>query len=267
MGSDLRELFYVLGLNADDFTVERYRAPDQGVNENGRACRITHGSGNVVCMNRHKTYHANENHAAIAIANLVHGTEGTPILKLIAQYENECCDFEDGKWMAKTALQIVGGIQDSQLRCLVYGLANIVNGTPYKRPRPPREPVQNVELVSSIVKQYKQLIIETIEREFKATVKFSTSMRTSKLQSGLAHKLYGKLEVKTRSDAFRPGHVLMSASVHSRIAQLIQELGELSWTPVIYTTSGSNYSLSISQTFRIVCKNEEDYEMWAKHRV
>lgn len=250
----------VYGLNPTEFTIERYRAADQGLNENGRACRVSHKSGNVVCADRYTTYHENRMRAIAIIADVVAQPGVTPIEELIAHYEDECCDFEDGKWMAQAALRQVPAMADGQLRCLVHCLALIVQGTPYRRPKASKVPVRQVEELATWLKRNKKVVADRIQADLNfVTFKFSTSLRTSNLQSGIVKRLYGKLEVRAqyRTDP----HVLKR-----RIAQMIQELAGLDYTPAIYTTSGSSFHNGLEYCVRIVCAGEEDYDTWLRHQ-
>ena len=47
----------------------------------------------------------------------------TPIDELLAEYEAECCDHTDMEWVSNTALRYVQTMPDSQVRCLLYVLA------------------------------------------------------------------------------------------------------------------------------------------------
>lgn len=54
-------------------------------------------------------------------------SKNTPIEKLLAEYEDECCDHSNLTWVKRAALRYVETMQDSQIRCLLYTLANAVD--------------------------------------------------------------------------------------------------------------------------------------------
>jgi len=52
--------------------------------------------------------------------------KNTNIDDLIKQYEEEYCDFSDMTWVKSVSLRIVRTMEDSQVRCLLYVLAQNV---------------------------------------------------------------------------------------------------------------------------------------------
>ena len=50
--------------------------------------------------------------------------ENTPIEKLLQEYTEECCDFTNMDWVVKVSLQYAERMPDSQVRCLLYTMAN-----------------------------------------------------------------------------------------------------------------------------------------------
>ena len=46
-----------------------------------------------------------------------------PIAELLKQYEREGCDFSDVAWVKQAAMRYVKTMPDSQVRCLLYVLA------------------------------------------------------------------------------------------------------------------------------------------------
>ena len=53
--------------------------------------------------------------------------KNTDIDDLIKQYEEEYCDFSDMDWVKSVSLRIVRTMEDSQIRCLLYVLAQNVS--------------------------------------------------------------------------------------------------------------------------------------------
>ena len=50
----------------------------------------------------------------------------TPIEKLLHEYEQDGCNHNNIDWVARAALRYVETMEDCQVRCLLYTLANHV---------------------------------------------------------------------------------------------------------------------------------------------
>lgn len=55
--------------------------------------------------------------------------QNSEIQTLLRQYEAECCDHTDLDWVSRTALRYAQTMGDSQVRCLLYVLAEHVQKT------------------------------------------------------------------------------------------------------------------------------------------
>ena len=50
--------------------------------------------------------------------------KNTPIEELIKQYEEEQCDFNNVDFLIKAGLKYADTMEDCQVRCLLYAMAN-----------------------------------------------------------------------------------------------------------------------------------------------
>lgn len=50
----------------------------------------------------------------------------TPINTLLDEYTEECCDFSDVEWVIRSSKHYVDHMPDSQVRCLLHTLINMV---------------------------------------------------------------------------------------------------------------------------------------------
>lgn len=50
-------------------------------------------------------------------------SNNTPILQLMKEYEEECCNFDDIRNLVKISLAYVDRMEDCQVRCLLFAMA------------------------------------------------------------------------------------------------------------------------------------------------
>lgn len=259
MENRFEQMILMHGLKPSDFTITSYRAPGQGLNENGRGCRVLYRDGNALSIHSHHLFFENADKALSLMLEAVSDAPvRTPILDLLAQYEGEMCDFEDRKGMADVALTYASTMPDSHVRCLLYALARIVKGDPYMRPRRPKEPCGNVENVAALFRLNRERLLQAIHDNYGVEIEMSLSVRTSNLKSGVVQRIYGKFKYKNQYD--RRANAIGLRPIFTFIGGQLQEYGGLKAMPVLYTTSGSQTSCS----FRMVVDGEEDYDNW-KH--
>lgn len=178
----------------------------------------------------------------------------SPIEKLIAEYEAENCNFKNLDWVIEAAEIYALKMDDCQVRCLLYTLAQAAKKhIPEEKRRPPRVANENVAVVRGFVDEALQNAGTEISVLFgnrDVDLKLRTFVRSRKYKDG-GKSTNLHIEVNIPWSA---GNTNYRRLIHRNI----NEMMKLHGLPevLMYITSGSQTSFNA----RLLIEGDEDYE-------
>ena len=178
----------------------------------------------------------------------------TPIEKLIAEYEAECCDFSDVEFLVRASYRYVQTMEDCQVRCLLHSLAKMVDQhIPEEIRKPKAEP-------NPMLPTYRKVVDEALEAagtEISALlgnrdtpIKLKSAVRKSKYKNGgESHKLSVRVDVGCWSR-----NLDYKKIVHRHINKLMAVNG---YDKALMVVSSGSSTKFIAQ---VTVPGDEDYE-------
>lgn len=183
----------------------------------------------------------------------------SPIEQLIAEYEAEACDFKNVEFLINSSYRYVDTMPDSQVRCLLYSLAKLVDK------HIPEEIRKPIAVLNPAIPEARRLVNEALENaatEISALlgmrdvkIKLKSMVRKVKYKNGgEAAKLSISADIGT---FYNRGHDYKKI-IHRQINQLMEANG---LSKVMMTmSSGSQTKFNA----RVYIEGDEDYEYYKR---
>lgn len=178
----------------------------------------------------------------------------TPIDQLLAEYEAENCDFRDVDFLVSASYRYVQTMPDSQVRCLLYSLAKMVDK------HIPEEIRRPIAVPNPLMPTYRKIVNDALEAagtEISALlgyrdtdIKLKSTVRKSKYKNG-GESLKMSIHVEVPWSAGRHD---FKKIVHRHVNKLMEANGYEKALMVISSGSAAKFIA------KVVLPGDDDYE-------
>lgn len=181
----------------------------------------------------------------------------TPITNLLAHYEQEGCNFDNLHFLVSASERYVQSMPDSQVRCLLHSLAQVV------REQIPEKIVKPVLVENPNVTAWRPVVVAGLEDAVRVIrillghdqVTASTHIRRSVMKNGgIKAKLGIKFHAKTTYNRTHDYVKIIQRKINERMA-----LNGLPFAAVL-TTSGSQMNFNA----RVYLEGDGDYSTYVR---
>lgn len=186
-------------------------------------------------------------------------TENSAIEQLIADYEQENCNFKDLRWVAEAAQIYAQRMEDSQLRCILHTLATAaLKHIPEEKLKPPRVANANASELRPLVDQGLETAkaeISAIQGNHNVVIKMKSILRKKKFKSGgESAKLFIAVDLPWSVH----GHDYRKI-IHRHINSVVEACGHAK--VLMSITTGSTTAFNA----RLYIEGDEEYERYKQY--